>query len=147
MVTIESCSGGGIAWCMTSLSGSSDWFDRALVTYSNTAKTELVGVPAELIQMHGAVSLETAAAMADGGLQGSNATWALSVTGVAGPGGGSEAKPVGTVCFGWANRNPGQPPTLMTEQCQFSGERQEIRIATIRHALRGLLCRMGKGSA
>ncbi|MBF9266417.1 CinA family protein, partial [Acidovorax cattleyae] len=101
MATAESCTGGMIAGACTDLAGSSQWFERGFVTYSNTAKTELLGVPAALIDTHGAVSEPVARAMAEGALRHSRAHAALSVTGVAGPGGGSVAKPVGTVWFGW----------------------------------------------
>ncbi len=97
LVTAESCTGGLIAAACTSLAGSSEWFERGFVTYSNAAKTELLGVPEALIAMHGAVSAEVAAAMADGALARSHAQVAVAITGVAGPTGGTAAKPVGTV--------------------------------------------------
>ncbi len=139
LVTVESCTGGGIAWHITGLAGSSDWFERAYITYSNEAKTDMVGVPAELICTHGAVSCQTAAAMAEGALDRSTASCALSVTGIAGPAGGSREKPVGTVCFGWAVRNPATAPCLKTDQCLFSGDRHAVRTASIKYALEGLL--------
>ena len=97
MASAESCTGGLIAAACTSLAGSSDWFERGFVTYSNEAKTEMLGVPAALIVSHGAVSAEVACAMAEGALARSRVSFAVSVTGIAGPGGGSEEKPVGTV--------------------------------------------------
>jgi nicotinamide-nucleotide amidase len=140
LVTVESCTGGGIAWFLTSIAGSSDWFDRALVTYSNQAKSELAGVPMGLIDRAGAVSEETAYAMAEGGLADPLATHALSVTGIAGPGGGSPEKPVGMVCFAWAVAEPMQPDgglghAIRTDTQYFAGDRHEIRMATIAHAL------------
>ena len=138
LVTVESCTGGGIAWHMTAVAGSSDWFDRSLVTYSNRAKNELAGVPEALIEEHGAVSEQTAVAMAEGGMALSGANYALSVTGVAGPGGGSKEKPVGTVCFAWSHRGPGDSRVVETDTRQFPGGRHDVRLASIRHALTGL---------
>ena len=105
MATAESCTGGLIAAACTDLAGSSAWFERGLVTYSNEAKTELLGVPAELIAQHGAVSEAVARAMAAGALARSQAQVAVAVTGVAGPGGGSASKPVGTVWLAWRSRD------------------------------------------
>ena len=137
MATAESCTGGLIAAACTSLSGSSQWFERGMVSYSNQAKTELLGVPAVLIAQHGAVSEPVARAMAEGACRRSGAQAALAVTGVAGPGGGSRDKPVGTVWFGW------QLGTLSaTEMRCFPGDRAAIRAATVRHALQGLLERL-----
>ena len=143
LVTVESCTGGGIAWFLTSVAGSSDWFDRALVTYSNQAKSDLAGVPMELINRAGAVSEETAYAMAEGGLANPLATHAVSVTGIAGPGGGSPEKPVGMVCFAWAVADPNRPGhgldyPIRTDTQYFAGDRHEIRMATIAHALGSL---------
>jgi nicotinamide-nucleotide amidase len=137
MATAESCTGGLIAACCTGLSGSSDWFERGFVTYSNAAKTELLGVPAELIRAHGAVSEPVARAMALGALASSKAQAGVAVTGVAGPTGGSLDKPVGTVWFGWAVQ--GQ---AWTERLCFTGDRDAVRAATVEHALRGLLGRL-----
>lgn len=137
MATAESCTGGLIAACCTSLSGSSDWFERGFVTYSNAAKTELLGVPAELITAHGAVSEPVARAMALGAVAHSQAQVSLAVTGVAGPTGGSQDKPVGTVWFGWVIQ--GQ---AWTERLRFDGDRDAVRAATVGHALRGLLARL-----
>ena len=130
MATAESCTGGLIAAACTDLAGSSNWFERGFVTYSNEAKTELLGVDAALIARHGAVSEEVARAMAQGALAHSRAQVALAVTGVAGPGGGSAVKPVGTVWFGWAT------PSGVTAQLQrFDGDRAAVRQASVRHAL------------
>lgn len=137
MATAESCTGGLIAGACTEVSGSSDWFERGFVTYSNAAKTELLGVPAELIAQHGAVSEPVARAMAAGALAHSPAQLAVAVTGVAGPTGGSADKPVGTVWFGWAT-----PAGTVTEHQRFDGDRAAVRAATVRHALAGLLQRL-----
>lgn len=131
LVTAESCTGGMIASAMTDLAGSSDVFERGLITYSNEAKQELLNVKAETLQEFGAVSEETAAEMAAGALSNSHADIAVSVTGIAGPGGGSDEKPVGTVCFGLAEK--GNAPRTQTQV--FSGSRSEVRDASAKHAL------------
>lgn len=138
MATAESCTGGLIAGACTDRAGSSDWFERGFVTYSNAAKTELLGVPADLIATHGAVSEPVARAMAAGALRHAPVQVAVAVTGVAGPGGGSAAKPVGTVWFGWAT-----PRGVETECIRFDGDRAAVRRATVVHALAGLLQRLG----
>jgi len=137
LATAESCTGGLIAGACTDISGSSDWFERGFVTYSNAAKTELLDVPAALIGVHGAVSEAVAQAMAAGALRHSHAQLALAVTGVAGPTGGSPDKPVGTVCFGWAT-----PDGVFSEQLRFAGDRAQVRHACVQHALAGLLLRL-----
>jgi len=134
LATAESCTGGLIAGACTDLSGSSNWFERGLITYSNEAKTELLGVDAALIARRGAVSEQVAQAMAQGALAHSHAQVAVAVTGVAGPTGGSRAKPVGTVWFGFAV--PGQ---LITEKMHFIGDRAAVRAATVHHALKRLV--------
>ena len=134
MATAESCTGGLIAAACTDLAGSSAWFERGLVTYSNEAKTELLGVPAELIAQHGAVSDAVARAMAAGALARSQAQVAVAVTGVAGPGGGSASKPVGTVWLAWAT-----PQGLWSERQVFAGDRAAVRQATVDHALEQLV--------
>ncbi len=134
LATAESCTGGLIAGACTDLSGSSNWFERGFVTYSNAAKTELLGVPAPLIAQHGAVSEAVARAMAEGALRHSAAQLAVAVTGVAGPTGGTADKPVGLVWFGFAL--PGQ---VLSEKMQFPGDRAAVRAATVRHALRRLV--------
>jgi nicotinamide-nucleotide amidase len=131
LTTAESCTGGLIAAALTAIAGSSDVVDRAFVTYSNEAKTEMIGVPPDLIQAHGAVSEEVAAAMAAGALARSRAAVAVAVTGVAGPGGGTEAKPVGLVCFGLARTGL----RLITTRHVFPGDRTGIRAATVQRAL------------
>ena len=130
LATAESCTGGLIAATLTAIAGSSDVVDRGFVTYSNEAKTEMLGVPAALIASVGAVSEPVAAAMAAGAVEHSRATIAVSVTGVAGPGGGSTEKPVGLVCFGLARR--GAP--ARTEQRIFPSDRAAIRQATVARA-------------
>jgi len=135
VATAESCTGGLIAGAITSIAGSSDWFERGFVTYSNEAKHEMLGVPQALIDAHGAVSERVARAMAEGALARSRADCALSVTGVAGPGGGTPAKPVGMVCFGWAV--PGRP--VVVETRHFGGGRAEIRAASVERALGRLI--------
>ena len=138
LATAESCTGGMIAAACTDLAGSSAWFERGFVSYSNAAKTDLLGVPTDLIEHHGAVSEAVVRAMAAGALTRSNAQVALAVTGVAGPTGGSRAKPVGTVWFGWA-----RPGGLTSEVQQFAGDRAAVRLATVQHALVGLLRCLG----
>ena len=132
IATAESCTGGLIAAALTAVSGSSDVMDRGFVTYSNAAKTAMLGVPAALIAAHGAVSEPVAAAMADGALIRSDAHVAVSVTGVAGPGGGSVEKPVGTVWFGLAVRGD----AVTTLCCQLPGDRDAVRAASVQQALR-----------
>lgn len=135
VATAESCTGGLVAAAITSVAGSSEWFERGFVTYSNDAKHEMLGVARELIDAHGAVSEAVARAMAEGALARSAADCAVSVTGVAGPGGGTPAKPVGMVCFGWAMRER-QP---ITATRHFAGGREEVRLASVEAALAGLL--------
>ena len=134
LVTAESCTGGMIAAACTDLAGSSAWFERGFVTYSNDAKTELLGVEERVLRRAGAVCGPVAQAMAEGALAHSRAEVAVAVTGVAGPTGGSPAKPVGTVWFGFAL--PGQ---VVAEKCHFEGDRAAVRQATVRHALNRLL--------
>ncbi len=136
LATAESCTGGLIAACLTHIPGSSDVVDRGFVTYSNAAKTDLLGVPTTLIEQHGAVSEPVVAAMAAGALSRSLADVIVAVTGVAGPGGGSAEKPVGLVWFGLARRNA----DVATESHVFPGDRGAVREATVAVAL-GLLRR------
>ncbi len=138
LVTAESCTGGLIAGACTDLAGSSAWFERGFVTYSNDAKTELLGVEERLLRRAGAVCEGVARAMVVGALAHSHAQVAVAVTGVAGPTGGSPAKPVGTVWFGFA-----VPGTLITEKCHFSGERAAVRAATVQHAFARLVELLG----
>lgn len=134
LATAESCSGGLIAGACTELSGSSNWFERGFVTYSNAAKTELLGVPAALIAQHGAVSEPVARAMAEGALRHAAAQVAVAVTGVAGPTGGTPDKPVGLVWFGFA-----LPGRVLSEKMNFPGDRAAVRAATVQHALSRLV--------
>lgn len=131
VATAESCTGGLIAATLTAVPGSSDVVDRGFVTYSNEAKTEMLGVDPALIEAHGAVSQRVAQAMAEGALTHSNADVSIAVTGVAGPGGGSAEKPVGTVWFGRAARNA----PVHTERHVFPGDRAAVRAATVVRAL------------
>jgi len=134
LATAESCTGGLIAAACTDLAGSSNWFERGFVTYSNEAKTELLGVDAALIAKEGAVSQAVVQAMAQGALTHSRAQVAVAVTGVAGPTGGSPAKPVGTVWFGWAT-----PTGIRTQVMHLTGDRAQVRAETVRYALQGLV--------
>jgi len=139
LATAESCTGGLIAAGCTSLAGSSAWFERGFVSYSNLAKGELLGVDAAVIAGHGAVSSEVAAAMAAGAVAHSGAQVGVAVTGVAGPSGGTAAKPVGLVWFGFAL--PGG--VVITESCRFDGDRAEVRGATVAYARGRLLALLG----
>jgi nicotinamide-nucleotide amidase len=134
LASAESCTGGLIAAACTSIAGSSDWFERGFVTYSNEAKTELLGVPDALIERHGAVSAEVARAMAEGALIHSQAELSVAVTGIAGPGGSTPSKPVGTVWLALARRGEAAQATLL----QLSGNRSEVREQTVDRALQAL---------
>ncbi|MGA8783734.1 MAG: CinA family protein [Polaromonas sp.] len=134
LAAAESCTGGMISAACTDLAGSSNWFERGFVSYSNEAKTELLSVNAALIAQHGAVSEEVARAMVQGAIAHSRAQVAVAVTGVAGPSGGSTAKPVGTVWFGWAT-----PAGIVSEMRRFDGDRAAVRSATVQYALQGLV--------
>ena len=138
LATAESCTGGWIAKVCTDLPGSSTWFERGLVTYSNEAKTELVGVRASDIHRFGAVSEVVAAAMARGAVEYSRADVAVATSGIAGPDGGTPDKPVGTVCFGWAMPDD----VVETEIHLLPGDRDEVRRATVAVAFEGLLQRL-----
>ena len=139
LATAESCTGGLIAGACTDLAGSSDWFERGFVSYSNAAKTELLGVPAALIDTHGAVSEPVALAMASGALRQSRAQRSVAVTGVAGPGGGTATKPVGLVWLAWAQRAGDGAIATRAQAQHFPGDRAAVRQATIACALQGLL--------
>ena len=141
LATAESCTGGLIAAACTDLAGSSAWFERGFVTYSNEAKTAMLGVDAQLIASHGAVSEAVARAMALGALQQSRAQVSVAVTGVAGPSGGSADKPVGTVWFAW-----GLPSGVTSEVHHFAGDRGAVRAATVAHALSRLVTRLKEHS-
>jgi nicotinamide-nucleotide amidase len=134
LATAESCTGGLIAAACTSVAGASDWYECGFVTYSNAAKTGLLGVPEALIAQHGAVSEAVALAMAQGALARSTAQWSVAVTGIAGPGGAVPGKPVGTVCMAW-----GHAAALHAERLQLDGDRAAVRTATVQIALQRLL--------
>jgi nicotinamide-nucleotide amidase len=138
LATAESCTGGWAAQAVTAVAGSSAWFDRGFVTYSNAAKAEMLGVSEAALERDGAVAETTARAMAQGALKHSRADWALAITGIAGPGGGTAQKPVGMVCFAWAYRD-GACEALT---CHFAGSRAEIREQAVRIALGGTLKRV-----
>jgi nicotinamide-nucleotide amidase len=137
LATAESCTGGLVGAAITAVAGSSQWYERGFVTYSNAAKADMLGVRLETIECFGAVSIETASEMALGALQASRAQWAVAVTGVAGPSGGSAEKPVGTVCFAWAG-----PSGVTTERKLLAGDRDEIRLESTKVALQGLIDRL-----
>ena len=132
LATAESCTGGLIAAALTAIAGASDVFDRGFVTYSNASKNQLVGVPLPLIEAHGSISEPVAAAMAEGALANSRAGIAVSVTGIAGPSGGSADKPIGMVCFGLARA--GVP--VVTERQLFPGDRTAVQAAAVAHAFK-----------
>ncbi len=134
IVTAESCTGGWVSMALTAVAGSSDWFERGYVTYSNAAKRDDLGVQEETLRRHGAVSEETAREMATGALKRSGGQVALAITGIAGPTGGSAAKPVGTVCFAWAHGSK-----ISSETRRFDGDRESVRRQSVLHCLQGLL--------
>ena len=131
LVTAESCTGGWVAQAVTAIAGSSSWFERGFVTYSNDAKRELLGVKEPTLEKYGAVSEETAREMALGAIAQSKGTLAIAITGVAGPTGGSREKPVGTVCFGWA----GKGGRVEVQTLHFHGDRESVRRQSVIHAL------------
>ena len=141
VATAESCTGGWAAQVITHTPGSSAWFERGFVTYSNAAKAEMLGVTPETLASYGAVSLETAAEMAAGALKHSTALISLAITGIAGPTGGSADKPVGTVCFGWCVRHGDVIGAPSCERRLFPGDREAIRRQSVIHALSGLIFR------
>ena len=130
----ESCTGGLVSATLTELAGSSEWFERGYITYSNEAKTECLDVPARIIESHGAVSEPVAKAMAEGARINSGSDVAISITGIAGPSGGTAEKPVGTVCFGWATENQ-----TLTKTMHFDGDRQAVRQQATEFALTELI--------
>jgi nicotinamide-nucleotide amidase len=133
LATAESCTGGWVAKVVTDIAGSSTWFDRGFVTYSNGAKQDMLGVPAALLEAHGAVSEPVVRAMAEGALARSGAHVSVAISGIAGPGGGSPEKPVGMVWFAWGVRGAGTVAVLE----HFSGDRNAIREQSVERALRG----------
>jgi nicotinamide-nucleotide amidase len=130
LATAESCTGGWVGQLLTSLPGSSQWYERGFITYANAAKIEMLGVPEDTLATHGAVSEETASVMAAGALKHSHAQAALAISGIAGP-----QKPVGLVCYGWALSDG----TRMSSTCRLDGDREEIRSRAVAAALRGLI--------
>lgn len=135
LATAESCTGGWVAQVVTAIAGSSDWFDRGFVTYSDAAKREMLGVSAGALATHGAVSEQTAREMAAGALAHSRAQVALAITGIAGPSGGSPQKPVGTVCFAWSLKDAAP----MAQTRLFEGDRESVRRQSVMFALQTLL--------
>lgn len=137
LATAESCTGGWVAMALTAIPGSSDWFERGYVTYSNAAKREELGVAEATLERHGAVSEPAAREMAAGALRKSGAQVALAITGIAGPTGGSPSKPVGTVCFAWAVGSK-----IASETRRFDGDRESVRRQSVLRALGGVLERL-----
>jgi nicotinamide-nucleotide amidase len=135
LATAESCTGGWVSKVVTDIPGSSSWFDRGFVTYSNGAKQDMLSVSAEALAVHGAVSEEVVLEMATGALEHSLAGVAVAVSGIAGPDGGTEERPVGTVCFAWAFKGRGP----VSQRVQFAGNREEVRHQSVRLALERLL--------
>jgi nicotinamide-nucleotide amidase len=138
VTTAESCTGGWIAKSITDIAGSSDWFSEGFVTYSNQSKVRRLGVPAKVLHKQGAVSKATAVSMASGALRRAKAQVAVSVTGIAGPGGAVPGKPVGTVWIAWATRNGGVIK-VTTQLKRFRGDRDSVRRKTVQTALLGIL--------
>ncbi|HJS39490.1 MAG TPA: nicotinamide-nucleotide amidohydrolase family protein [Burkholderiales bacterium] len=134
LVTAESCTGGWVAMALTAVAGSSDWFERGYVTYSNAAKREDLGVAEATLARHGAVSEQTAREMAAGALNKGGGQVALAITGVAGPTGGTPAKPVGTVCFAWTDGSK-----MVSETKRFDGDRERVRRQSVERSLQGIL--------
>ncbi|TSA50828.1 MAG: nicotinamide-nucleotide amidohydrolase family protein [Nitrosomonadales bacterium] len=135
LVLAESCTGGGVAEAITSVPGSSAWFERGFVTYGNVAKIEMLDVRAETLQEFGAVSEQTVREMVQGALAHSHAQLGIAISGIAGPDGGTPGKPVGTICFAWANTTG----ELLSATCHFSGDRAAVRQQAVEHAIRGAL--------
>ena len=141
MTTAESCTGGLIAGALTAMPGSSEWFEQAVVTYSNGAKQSLLGVPASVFEQHGAVSEACVLAMAKGACERSGASISVVASGIAGPDGATPGKPVGTVWLGWSIGN-----TLSAELLHLEGDRRAVREQAVLHALRGTIARIRNGS-
>ena len=142
LVTAESCTGGWVSTAITMVPGSSEWFERGFVTYTHISKREMLGVTAETLTKYGAVSEQTVREMVTGALARSHAQVALAVSGVAGPGGGTPEKPVGTVCFAWGVKD-GAPGS---ETRHFAGDREAVRRLSVEHVLRGVLALLGRKS-
>ncbi len=135
LVTAESCTGGGLAEIITRIPGSSQWFERGFITYSNDAKQEMLGISQDMLKEYGAVSEQIASAMAEGALVNSHAQISVSITGIAGPEGGTEEKPVGTVCLAWQQRDE----TTQAARVLFEGDRQQVRQQACLMAMQGLI--------
>lgn len=135
IATAESCTGGWIGQAITMVPGSSEWFERGFITYTNISKREMLGVKSASLAKHGAVSEQVVREMAQGALAASHAQISVAVSGVAGPGGGSPGKPVGTVCFAWARKGRG----VEVETRRFRGDRDQVRNRCVQHALKGVL--------
>jgi len=138
LTTAESCTGGWVAKICTDLPGSSSWFERGFVTYTNEAKQEMLAVSSETLSHYGAVSEPTVKEMAAGALTHSRAQLSLAISGIAGPGGGSAEKPLGTVCFAWASSGG----TVSSETLRFDGDRDAVRRQAVGHALKGALAQL-----
>ena len=136
IATAESCTGGWAGQVITAVPGSSHWFERGFITYTNNAKREMLGISTDILSRFGAVSEQCARVMAEGALAHSRAQYALAITGIAGPGGGSAEKPVGTVCFAWAGIDT---EITSTARLQFEGDRQAVRRQAVEHALKGMI--------
>ncbi len=139
LAVAESCTGGWVSQAVTAISGSSAWFDRGFVTYSNAAKNEMLGVKLSTLQEFGAVSEEVVREMAEGVLKNSSSEISLAISGIAGPTGATDGKSIGTVCFAWALRNS----AVKTEQYLFSGDRESVRYQSVVMALKGVIDMVG----
>jgi nicotinamide-nucleotide amidase len=144
VATAESCTGGWVAKVLTDIPGSSAWFDRGFVTYTNQAKQEMLAVPAAVLDKHGAVSEPTVEAMVRGTLQYSQAHYSLAISGIAGPGGATVDKPVGLVCFAWAEKRDPDEPKIWSSRHIFAGDREAVRRQAVATALKGILDGVGK---
>jgi nicotinamide-nucleotide amidase len=145
LTTAESCTGGWIGEVVTMISGSSAWYDRGFITYTNAAKQQMLGVKAVTLREHGAVSEPVVREMAAGALAASGAQIAVSVSGVAGPTGGTPDKPVGTVCIGWARKGGAVGTEIRAETCRFDGDREAVRRQSVIRALQGVLALAAAG--
>lgn len=143
LVTAESCTGGWLGQAVTAVAGSSTWFERGFITYSNASKREMLGVEQAILEQYGAVSPQTAQQMVIGALNRSHAQLGVAITGIAGPDGGTTAKPVGTVCFAWALKNG----LVQRETHYFQGDRESIRYLSVTTALQGILLLLDRDSA
>jgi len=143
LATAESCTGGWVAKVLTDIPGSSSWFDRGFVTYTNQAKQDMLGVPAMVLEKYGAVSEQTVQAMARGGLHHSQADFSLAISGIAGPGGATADKPVGLVCFAWAEKRAAAAPRVWSAHHIFNGDRDAVRRQAVATALQEMLHGVG----